>query len=203
MFFFFKLLHQGGPSKRLIVSHCLWALLVVSKIPPLDPNNHKEWRVLIPRNMGEITPKNEGNVGSHGMASKLFSYPIWSSIQKGFWDGIASSFLPRLKVVMATWEKSYLRDIRSASRNKHDVLGQQKNWKLHVLSVNLSISNMNLDLPEMLEHFGRFYYSMLTWATWERWRHHDSPRATEEHVTVVTSCDSATSLQQCRIGFVT
>ena len=28
------------------------------------------------------------------------------------------------------------------------------NWKLHfVLSVNLSISNMNLDLPEMLEHF--------------------------------------------------
>ena len=64
-----------------------WALLVVSKIPPLDPNNAWNMKVLIPRDMGEITPKHEGNVGSHGMASKLFSYPIWFSI-KGIlkWD---------------------------------------------------------------------------------------------------------------------
>ena len=33
---------------------------------PLNTKTHGQMKVLILRNMGEITPKNEGNVGSHG-----------------------------------------------------------------------------------------------------------------------------------------
>ena len=34
---------------------------VVSKSIPLDPKTYAKMKVLIPRNMGEITPKNEGH----------------------------------------------------------------------------------------------------------------------------------------------
>ena len=87
---------------------------------------------------------------------------------------------------MATWEKkSYLRDIRSASRNKHDVLGAAKELETtFLLSVNLSISNMNLDLPEMLEHFWKILLlSNVDMGDMGKGGdvHHDSPRGTEQH----------------------
>jgi len=33
---------------------------------PWTPTTHGKMKVLIPQTMGEITTKNEGNVGSHG-----------------------------------------------------------------------------------------------------------------------------------------
>ena len=54
------------------------------------PKTHgKNGGVLIPRNMGEITPKNEGNVGSHGnMCIYIYAY---ASIGK------LPGFLPKFK----------------------------------------------------------------------------------------------------------
>ena len=36
------------------------------------PKTRKNMKVLGPKNMGEITPKNEGNVGFHGRIITLF-----------------------------------------------------------------------------------------------------------------------------------
>ena len=45
----------GGLEMTVCVSNCPWT-----------PTTHRKMKVLMPRNMGEIAPKNEGNVRSHG-----------------------------------------------------------------------------------------------------------------------------------------
>ena len=40
-------------------------------ILPLDPKTNGKMKVLSPKNMGEIIPKNEGNVGSHGRGYEI------------------------------------------------------------------------------------------------------------------------------------
>ena len=40
--------------------------IVEKKLQPLDPNNPWKNEGFTPPNMGFLTPKNEGNLGSHG-----------------------------------------------------------------------------------------------------------------------------------------
>ena len=137
------------------------------KSHPWTPTTHGTIKVLIPRDMGEITPTHEGNMGSHGMASKLFSYPIWSSIKGAFEMGSLQVSCRDWKLSWLHGKKSYFTDITSASCNKHDVLGQQKNWKLHLFSVWISAYlTWTWTCLKCWNIFGRFSYSALTWATW-------------------------------------
>ena len=71
---------------------------------PWTPKTHGKMKVLSPRNMGEITPKNEGNVGSNGSLAWLFKPPtagVSDHIQ------IFEKILQQLDVSFQTCDTSY------------------------------------------------------------------------------------------------
>ncbi len=136
-----------------------------SKYIDIYPWTLKPWKmkVLIPKYMGEITPKNEGNVGFHHfhpVGSKLWLHASW--LRARLWPRCGGPEPPKMEGSSSPWYKLY----RYGSFPSPKIAGYKVQGILHFRYLKLLVRLLHNPLDPLHVEAVYFWCGIFFWGFW-------------------------------------